>query len=691
MVGSAVLVPPSQVGVSVKSFNTTGTTRTPDLDTIGEAILTGDMIVLHVQSRIAGDTTVTMPASQGWALIPGMERDVSGAYEGLYYKFWGQGDTDDTTPTVTIDVAGAGGTSGVYATVLRGVDLSDPFIGVILSAVAANNTMTSSVIVETIDDVTGSATFWAVSSTDDNTINGETRGTLLYGDANGNIGTTGAMAAVFEQSVDAHTVTVSLTQSVNGPDTYRFFTIVLRGMVAVIALFAASATMSTTGTAYARTNLTAWHQSPVICDHTERTGTLWQYAAWFDRSPALSRVKTAKRSSIDGGETWAAWTVYNGDAGLAADTSADAHFAISLAVSKSGCLHMWLRAHGVEADGYHWKGSGPGDIDYLFAEFVTSEPVALYSYPRAMALSDGTTCFVGRLGSAGNDAQQCLFEEKSDESGWYQITLALNDWPSGGDEESPYHNHFDVNLSTNDLLVAWNWAKSNVTKDYHDQMYFRARRTAENTWSYFKANGSSATLPADNDASYQAASVPLNTGINAHNGACFHNGNPVLCYFSATGGAGPGTTIYVARRSGGNWVQTAVCEAAAAWNLINADGGFEPGAPNSEYPYVSQPAILSDGSFMWVIFRSNDMDGSSGIPVFKYCKSTDAGATWSAPATLIDLPVGDAVFRWDTNAWLFHGKLFVLIELLDTATAQQWGFQSSGGETNLYVVRVNLS
>ena len=422
-----------------------------------------------------------------------------------------------------------------------------------------------------------------------------------------------------------------------------------------------SPALSTTGVGRARTNAIGW-ASAVVSDPIARAGVVWQYASWFDRSPELSRLKTAGRSRPEGDPNgWSAWTVWDGTTGLNGNVAGDPHLAVTLGVSKSGKLHIWWHAHGNEFPQLHWAGSGPGDFEVDFAEedypagVVTAGP-APPSYPQAFNLPDGTLCYSSRLGTAGNNAQQCLYEQSADETSWHLVSATLNDWPAGGDEESPYMQRILCHLN-GVVHVSWCWAKQNVTDQYHDVMYMRGLRVSEGVWVWQDIEGDPVTLPANNDARFLAASVPVNSGLNVHSGmACTGSGVPLIPYFKADGA---GTRLWLATRENGEWVQRDVGLASATWNLIDSP-------PNSEYAVVRTADIVCDGSATHYIYSSNEELGASGKPVVMVRSSFDPRrVVWLEPEILIDEPIGDACPRIDRNGWDRFGALSLYVQLLD--------------------------
>ena len=214
---------PAFVGFATAA-NDSSADRTPDLS--GAGLATGDIILMHVGSRVTGTLTLTPPASQGWTKITETERIVSGALDVCYWKRWGSGDTDDTTPTFTLSAAGA--LWNATATVWRGCKSSgNPYtVTPVRTDHAAPSgppyVLTSGVLASAPG--TSSTTVWAFHANDDNTLNGLTRGSLItaYNISNG-----AAMGLAYEAGVDSSVQTAAMTESTNGPDTARIHTIAL--------------------------------------------------------------------------------------------------------------------------------------------------------------------------------------------------------------------------------------------------------------------------------------------------------------------------------------------------------------------------------------------------------------------------------------------------------------------------------
>lgn len=196
---------------------TTGTTRTKDLTAAGLA--GDDVLIAHAATKITGTITVSPPAGEGWTQIATLnEANVTNTW---WWKRWGSGDTDDTTPTFT---SSTGGVWDVMVTVVGGCKTTgDPFSQASsVASLASSTTLTSPVVSSTVGSAT--LTLWFFYGFDDNTLNAHTRGTSGY---SVNIGTTASQALVYEEGVDSSVETCSVTESTNGPDAGRAITIVM--------------------------------------------------------------------------------------------------------------------------------------------------------------------------------------------------------------------------------------------------------------------------------------------------------------------------------------------------------------------------------------------------------------------------------------------------------------------------------
>lgn len=669
------LVPPEFVGYAI-SNSAAGATRTPDLSAI--SLVAGDILIAACQNRSTSTVaSMTPPASQGWAHIPELYREVSGATETYYWKRWGAGDTDDSTPTFTWSSAGNG--NAVAISVWRSCRATgNPYtITPVKVDHAAAATLTAGNVGSAVPAYT--TTLWGFHATDDNTLNGHTRGTLIVSQ---NISTVAAIALYYEQGVNSQTEEVSVTESTNGNDTARIMTLVLEGGAAVADPTFALTLLSTTGYAGQRTNATPWQQCSVVTDTTARSGYIWRYGAWYDRAPApASRLWLFKqRRPVGDLEGWETPTLRASDSGLN-DTGAagDGHNSPCLMVDEDGCLHVAWQGHGTEYAWCYWKGSGPDDItvDSNGPTFVAD-----ISYPKFMQMPDGTLLFAGRLGAAGGNAQQCLWEQI--DGVWTQITAALMDYPAGGDDESPYMQHMHVNPTTGRLHISWCWARDNYTAEYHRVMYMYGVRNAPGDWDFFDIEDDPVTLPANNDSRFVAYDVPINSGLPVHHGmSCTTADSPLISYVSAKDGYthGGGSNRYLLVRDGGSWVRQLVHEVHPTWDLVDANGAHDdPDGVNSEYQQVSQSPVLYDPATeaVHLVYRSNYELASAGIPGLMVTSSFAAPYdTWTEPSILVDTPCGDMQPTHDTPAWNVLGVPTFLVSLIDSADQYVGGGNSS--------------
>lgn len=217
---STATTAPTFVGYATDT-DVSSATRTVDLSGIGLA--TNDILLMTVQSRIGGTVSVTLPSGEGWTLIAESERIVAGALEATYWKRWGAGSTDDTTPTFTLSTSGL--SWAVLCSVWRGCKTSgNPYtVTPVRVDHAANNTLTAGLLGAAPG--ASSRTVWIFQSTDDNTLNANTRGTLhaSFNCANASA----CIAVVSEAGVDSSANACSVTESTLGPDTARILTLAL--------------------------------------------------------------------------------------------------------------------------------------------------------------------------------------------------------------------------------------------------------------------------------------------------------------------------------------------------------------------------------------------------------------------------------------------------------------------------------
>jgi hypothetical protein len=202
----------------------TGTTLTP---TVPATVATGDVVFAHITSD--NNSTLTPPSGEGWALAPSTTRltNTTALEDAVYYKVWGAGNTDDTTPTFTSSSGTAGW--GITLSVFRNVDTTTPIQATAETAATASTTMTAPSASYSGDNRTYARFF---SSVDDNNHGSQSEGTLAYGGTSYDQ-TTGndyAQSMSYLENVDgaSSTSTATMTQGSNGADRYNARTIVLQ-------------------------------------------------------------------------------------------------------------------------------------------------------------------------------------------------------------------------------------------------------------------------------------------------------------------------------------------------------------------------------------------------------------------------------------------------------------------------------
>jgi hypothetical protein len=213
------------VGKSALASGTTGTTRTPDGSAIG--LQTGHFLVCTIFLRYtgAGTATITMPAGEGWQLMPnGRQSLLTNAWSvAHYWKPWGAGNTDDTTPTITVTGASKW---GAILHAYSNVNLTSPF-GADAQATATSSTMTTPAV--TVPS-TGHALLRMFASTDNNSPNTASEGAAVISGTNVNVNSGSGYAlgvSLLGTATAGDSGTATMAQTANGADVYYAFTYAL--------------------------------------------------------------------------------------------------------------------------------------------------------------------------------------------------------------------------------------------------------------------------------------------------------------------------------------------------------------------------------------------------------------------------------------------------------------------------------
>lgn len=240
------LVAPYIVGISTQVTGT-GTTLTP---TVPANVASGDLVVAHCTSRDAAQT-MTNPGSEGWAAGPTPSQ--TGLEDAIFFKVWGSGATDDTTPTFSIGSGTAGW--GVTLTVFRNPShATAPWTSTSAAVVASGSAANASSATVTAPSVNHDGTNRTVvrlfSSADDNALNTPNVGALAYGGAAYD-STTGndfsqAMSLRENITVTTNTSTATVTETVLGNDINNGITLVLAVPSSATSVNAANASGSGT-------------------------------------------------------------------------------------------------------------------------------------------------------------------------------------------------------------------------------------------------------------------------------------------------------------------------------------------------------------------------------------------------------------------------------------------------------------
>lgn len=426
--------------------------------------------------------------------------------------------------------------------------------------------------------------------------------------------------------------------------------------------------ITTSGQARARTNCTGAQQLSHIADHAPRAGVYWRYCAWYDRQPEATRLKLAKQSRASLDDPWpSTWTVDEGTLGINDPIDgSDPHNFPSLGIDDDGILHLAWRAHGTEYPMLYKRFTEPGDIRL---DAVTAFPfMAGLSYPRFVLHTDRRLLMSARVGIAGGDAQQVLYEYSKTPQTWALVTAALMDWPAGGDEESPYLHTIAVNCR-GELGISWLWAKGGGVDQYHDVMFISGKPTGGlgSDWVWYDKDGVEFALPANNNDRFCARRVPIDTGISVHDGLGWTpKGDPVIPFFEAVNGDNSGTNLRVMVRLNGVWYDRLVSRVAETWNYVGASGGHDPDSPTSSFAFVGTAQVMTRALSTYLVYSSTFELGSAGLPcVMVFCCHEPTLTSWSEPMILIDEPVGDSIPQHCPIAWKYYGQATFFIQMLD--------------------------
>lgn len=678
------VVAPEFVNYAIDT-STSGSARTPNLSAI--TLQGSDILIAGGQNRgAAGAATCSAPAGQGWTAISELTQSATGISEAWFWKRWGAGDTDDTTPTFTWSTGGNVNTVAIV--VLRNCKATG--VPYTITPVRVNHASNATLTTPTVATPPAATdmVIWGFQAIDDNTLINETRGDLIF---SVNLSTFASMALVYEIGVDSSVNTCSMTESTNGPDAARVFTLVIEGGPEVDSPPFELTLLSTTGYGSYKTNATGWQQCSVISDPTPRSGYYWRYAAWYDRAPSPeSRLWLAKQRRPAASEFWETVTTQAVATGLNdAGSAADPHLSPSIAVDETGRVVLFWNAHWDEFQYAYWRGSAPGDINVTTGSLATGLPPDL-SYPKLFLKNDGL-CLTARIG-VGGAGTQGLWELNSATGNWNEVTQTMISFGSG----SPYMQHVHVNPATDLVHFSFINATDQYTAAYRDVYYFVGERSGGvgSAWTWRAlAGGSSVSLPITDSSTYLAWATGLDRGLQVHQGLSSTAGDvPLISVFYAKDGAidrTGGSNRYLITRDGGTWVRQLVHEVHPQWNLIGGNGNhYDPNAANNEYPQASPANVLYDSTTgaVHLIYRTNYTLGGAGIPALMVTTSASAPYTsWSTPQILVDTPIGDSGPTHDANAWNHLGKVTLLATLCDVANQY-----SGGADANVYIADATL-
>jgi hypothetical protein len=187
-----------------------------------------------------------------------------------------------------------------------------------------------------------------------------------------------------------------------------------------------------------------------------------QYAVWV----APDGTTFAGRRSLDGQWRRVDLSTIPGNP-LAIPTEDDQHNVYAIAVDSLGYVHIAGNMHGDPLR--YVRSSRPGDLESLAAGEMAG-PGSRVTYPRFVALPDGTLLFFRREGGAGNGAI-VLDTLEPGERAWRHVGAVLDGRPT---EEGVYV-HPAVDPWTGTVHVFFVWRGSPEPRTTNDVGYARSR------------------------------------------------------------------------------------------------------------------------------------------------------------------------------------------------------------------------
>jgi len=177
---------------------------------------------------------------------------------------------------------------------------------------------------------------------------------------------------------------------------------------------------------------------------------------------------------------------------LGAPTAADLHNVYAIAVDTDGVVHVVGNTHGGPLR--YIRSAAPGDIhDWVDASSSIPGPVDQVTYPRFVALPDGTLQFWYRAGGSGNgDLTLAVLDAQSGE--WRSNGVIVEGRSA---DESPYPHHIAVDPRTGTIHLLFEWRSEGDVSTTNDVGYVQSSDGGA-TWQ--RSDGATVALPVTHDS-----------------------------------------------------------------------------------------------------------------------------------------------------------------------------------------------
>lgn len=360
----------------------------------------------------------------------------------------------------------------------------------------------------------------------------------------------------------------------------------------------------------------------------------FQYAAFYN---AGGRVVLAKREL--GTARWdIRATRYVGDV-------TDAHKSISIAVDRSGFLHVVWNQHNSHMQ--YCRSRRPGSLELSAEMALVGDKENSVTYPEFYNLPQGDLLFLYRDGSSGR-GNLVIDRYDAGKRKWLRVQDKLID---GEGTRSAYWQAAVDQLGT--IHLSWVWRETSDVWTNHDICYAKSTDGGR-TWT--KSSGEKYRLPITASSAEYAARIPEGSDLINQTSMCTDAyGRP----FIATYWRMAGTTVPQLRlvySDGRGWRMSQVTDRVAPFTLR--------GEGTRRIP-LSRPQVVVNSKRVLVVFR----DAERGNRISVASTEDLEHDRWSL-AELLDMDVGLWEPTYDPVAWAVRKELHLLVQKVGQGEAE---------------------